>query len=177
MEGSGTAVCVAGPECEHSDQSLVQYAKEKAAEEHYLNQIVDEAASASQSLAGAPAKKTTPTATTSTPSFDKARRLTDATVLLALHREARVGALIQQGSVVKGRPTSKVPIIVVLVRWSSTPPRFADKKAEIRRFVDQELVPLIWRNLEASGYSKCDLAQVVSATRFGPALGSGAAGT
>lgn len=124
-------------------QNLVQYAKAKAREHHYSNQIVDEAASASQSLAGGTATKTTPTAFTSTPSFDEARRLTDATVLLALHREARVGALVQQGSVVKGQPASKVPIIFVLVRRSSTAPRFADKKAEIRRFEDQGLVPLV----------------------------------
>lgn len=68
-----------------STQSLVQYAKEKATEEHYLNQVVDEAARAGQSLAGGTTTKTTATASTSTSSFDKAKRLTDATVLLALH--------------------------------------------------------------------------------------------
>ncbi|CAO1629831.1 unnamed protein product [Jaminaea pallidilutea] len=105
----------------------------------------------------------------------KARRLKDATVLLALHREARTGA---PAPFRQGKPRTKptVPIVVVCVRWSSTPPQFTQKKAELRRIMEEELVPWIWADLQASGRSNCELAQAVAAARFRPAVGSAVAG-
>lgn len=145
---------VAGLSLGESFQNVIHFAREKAEEALFLEEMV----------------KSTDTASIDTPNnssntrlsgTSKAKRLTDATVLLALHREARTGAPapVRQG---KPRTKAKVPIVVVCVSWSSSPPHFLQKKAELKRFMEKELVPWIWADLQASGRSNCELAQAVA---------------
>lgn len=170
-EGEYLSRRVAGLGLGESMQNVIHFAREKAEGALFLEEVV-------KTTGASTTVSTTASSSTSNTRLagkSQARRLTDATVLLALHRDARTGSLapIRQG---KPRTKPMVPIVVACVRWSSTPTRFNEKKADVRRIVDKELLPRIWQDLQATGYSNCNLAEAVAAARFRPAVGSAVAG-